>query len=749
MTNNQTVGDPYVFNTQQWLNDTYGDDSRFNTITENGKTGWDTIYALTRALQIELGIQSTADNFGPSTISKFKEQYPNGVQQQDDEEETKRNIYGIIQGALLCKGYAIGANKPTCNFYGGTGAAVKSLKEDAGLTDTTSTVTLNIMQALLSMDYFYSYDTSARTQNIINMQRYLNRNYEAYIGIRPCDGVYARRTSQALIYAIQAEEGMPTSVANGNCGPSTKAGLPTLSATGTSSGTGYNGQPYSTETLNRFKILANIALYFNGFGSGELTSSMNSNTIKSFQSKYAIGQSGNIDYTTWLSLLISCGNTERSAIACDCMTKINANNVSVLTQNGYQYIGRYLVNATNGRDKKITKSEIQTLFNNGIRLFPIYQTVGTSVSYFSSVQGVADAINAAAAADELELQFGTTIYFAVDCDPTDTQITNSIIPYFKAVFETLVKAGKLKYRVGVYGTRNVCTRVSEAGYAWSSFVSDMSTGYSGNLGFSIPDNWALDQFTTVTISANGQSIEIDKNGFSGQYKGISQEYSNSHEYSNTIEEGGGRILINMTETSVPVYAQKTPVMPEVAPVIPAYEVTGGIIGYIKPHDTYVRYQVSNPSTDNVHKVMFNDGTDVKVGYITEKNEFASMTENPLSPTVVDLQILPGHEPFTCVEYNPSNDSYIIHDFDTTSFREFNISRPVAFIDEDGNFEQMLVPGDIIRIAQDNFSNPGQTRPWTTRIDAIKYKGDPGFSAVVGYVPIGLEYAGSGPGRTLY
>lgn len=135
--------------------------------------------------------------------------------------------------------------------------------------------------------------------------------------------------------------------------------------------------------------------------------------------------------------------------------------------------------------------------------------------------------------------------------------------------------------------RKVCTRVSEAGYAWSSFVSDMSTGYSGNLGFSIPDNWALDQFTTVTISANGQSIEIDKNGFSGQYKGISQEYSNSHEYSNTIEEGGGRILINMTETSVPVYAQKTPVMPEVAPVIPAYEVTGGIIGYIKPHDTYV------------------------------------------------------------------------------------------------------------------------------------------------------------------
>ena len=71
MANNEVVGDPYVFYTQQWLNDTYGNDSRFNTVTENGKTGWATIYALTRALQIELGIQSTADNFGPSTVSKF------------------------------------------------------------------------------------------------------------------------------------------------------------------------------------------------------------------------------------------------------------------------------------------------------------------------------------------------------------------------------------------------------------------------------------------------------------------------------------------------------------------------------------------------------------------------------------------------------------------------------------------------------------------------------------------------------
>ena len=35
------------------------------------------------------------------------------------------------------------------------------------------------------------------------------------------------------------------------------------------------------------------------------------------------------------------------------------------------------------------------------------------------------------------------------------------------------------------------------GYAETCFVSDMSTGYSGNMGFKIPNNWNLDQFLPV------------------------------------------------------------------------------------------------------------------------------------------------------------------------------------------------------------------------------------------------------------
>ena len=62
--------DTMVLKTQQWLNLTYGDDSRFNRVTEDGITGWDTIYGLRRALQIEEGITSTSNSFGPSTYDK-------------------------------------------------------------------------------------------------------------------------------------------------------------------------------------------------------------------------------------------------------------------------------------------------------------------------------------------------------------------------------------------------------------------------------------------------------------------------------------------------------------------------------------------------------------------------------------------------------------------------------------------------------------------------------------------------------
>lgn len=740
-------GDPYVLNVQKWVNDTYRGKTGYTEIPENGKTGWTTIYALLHALQIELGITATADNFGNGTINAFNRDYPTGVHQQDDDDDkTKENIYGIIQGALLCKGYSIGASGPTCNFYGGTGDAVKKLKADAGLTDTTSTVTLNIMKALMSMDYFYSYDTSERTQNIIEMQRYLNRNYEDYTGLCPCDGIYARRTNKALIYAVQKEEKIDIDDSTGTVGNTTTACLPSIQINGQYSGTNAKGQSYTVSEITRFKVLANIALYFNGYGSGTISSDLDASVIRDFQTQYALPVNGNMDRTTFLSLLASCGDKERSAIACDCITKITSDNVEVLKNNGYQYIGRYLANYPGGTlDKELSTDEIKVILNNGIRLIPIQQGGARSLDYFTNDNANKEVSLGITAANKFKLQFGSIIYFAVDYDAQDAEIDNVIVPYFKEIEEAVMFYGKGRYRVGVYGPRNVCTKVCEAGYACSSYVSDMSTGYSGNLGFPIPDNWAFDQFATTDISSNGKSIEIDKVGYSGRYRGISQEYSiaEGDEYDKNTTTNSF-ILANCSGTSIPVYAAKKHINWPLPQSGTQYGVTGDIIGEIKPNDFYVFYGVTKPIGDNIHKVLFNDGVDVKMGFVEGQEIYPNAGDNE---NAANFNQRPKYsESYACFRYVPETNNYKLDQSGNDQI--IKINKSVPYFDVNGYYKGMLKNGDKITITANNVNNTGASRPWCYRVSKISFKNGKVDTAPY-YVSVGLEYGSNGAERAWY
>ena len=75
--------DKMVEKTQQWLNDNYKGKTGYDEIPVTGITGWTTIYALLHALQIELGITATADNFGPSTIARFNARFPEGIKKNE------------------------------------------------------------------------------------------------------------------------------------------------------------------------------------------------------------------------------------------------------------------------------------------------------------------------------------------------------------------------------------------------------------------------------------------------------------------------------------------------------------------------------------------------------------------------------------------------------------------------------------------------------------------------------------------
>ncbi len=71
-------------------------------------------------------------------------------------------------------------------------------------------------------------------------------------------------------------------------------------------------------------------------------------------------------------------------------------------------------------------------------------------------------------------------------------------------------ANFMPYSIGIYGARNTCTLVRKAGLSSSSFVSDLSTGYSGNLGFPLPEDWAFDQVKEYRLYYSGGDFGIDK-----------------------------------------------------------------------------------------------------------------------------------------------------------------------------------------------------------------------------------------------
>lgn len=100
--------------------------------------------------------------------------------------------------------------------------------------------------------------------------------------------------------------------------------------------------------------------------------------------------------------------------------------------------------------------------------FPIFQEgyhgddERTGRNYFDAKdqRGKDDARKAIDTAFRLSLPKETVLYFAVDWDFVNDRVTDLIIPYFKGVHDYMRFRGN-PYRIGVYGPRNICSRVSD------------------------------------------------------------------------------------------------------------------------------------------------------------------------------------------------------------------------------------------------------------------------------------------------
>ncbi|MFS0718877.1 glycoside hydrolase domain-containing protein [Arthrobacter sp. 1P04PC] len=488
--------DQWVQNSQKWLNFTYGNVAGYTPVAETGVTGWLTMYAMTRALQHELGITALSDGFGEQTLGKLE-----ALGTIDRNFTGNSNIVRILQCGLWCKGYSGGAidGKFSDLMDGG----IASMRQDMGLTPQGG-VTAKIFKSLLTMD---AYVTLPGGSNAVRqVQQWLNLQYSArkYFYFVPADGYFSRDVQIALVTAIQFELGLSDDSATGSFGPTTQSMLKSKPA-------------LTVGAVSTFVRLFQAAMIFNNqvtsfTGTFDATTSA---SVRSFQNFSVLPVTGSGDWPTWASLLVSTGDPERKTGACDCVTGLSPAHVSALKAAGYKTVGRYL----KGQNKRLMVGEVENIHAGGMTFFPIFQDFADGPEYFSEADGYAAGVLAAQRAWEARLKRDTVIYFAVDYDATIDTIQTRIIPHFQGIKRGLASMGM--YRAGVYGTRNVCSQVSAANLATFSFVGGMSTGYSGNLGYALPTNWAFDQIKEFWFTTPQVQFGLDNDVSSGRDNGIS------------------------------------------------------------------------------------------------------------------------------------------------------------------------------------------------------------------------------------
>ncbi|GGS05304.1 hypothetical protein GCM10010252_49990 [Streptomyces aureoverticillatus] len=498
------MADELVRRAQRFINTTYNNGAALgiSKLPEDGRTGWPTMYALTRALQYEMGIKSLSNAFGPTTLSTLESKFP----KLNGSTVPSANFCRILQSALYCKGYDGGDIDGKYNSR--VEAAVTRLKKNMGVDGVYPGGSLEpkVVKGLLNMDAYTT--VNGGSDAVRSVQQWLNGRYvkrRDFFTI-PCDGHHSRDVAKSMLLAIQYELGMADGTANGVFGNGTQKGL--------------RSHKVAVGTTGTWARLFTAAMILNkrDVSFGNFTSTVAAG-VKQFQKFSKLPVTGVGDFQTWASLLVSYGDQSRKGTACDCVTMVTPPRAEALKSAGYKYIGRYLYNpsSTSLPEKQIQPLELATIKQYGLRCFPIYQTWSRSADYFSPTQGAIDAFNAMEWARYHGFRPGTIIYFAVDYDAMDGEVSEYVIPHFRAVARTLGENSG--YGVGVYGPRNVCQRVADAGYAAASFVSDMSSGFSGNLGYPLPTNWAFDQIATVKVGSGDGAIEIDNNIASGRDTG--------------------------------------------------------------------------------------------------------------------------------------------------------------------------------------------------------------------------------------
>ena len=157
--------------------------------------------------------------------------------------------------------------------------------------------------------------------------------------------------------------------------------------------------------------------------------------------------------------------------------------ISCLKSEGVSTVIRYynFRNSNVFPSKRLELPEAQALSANDIQIAVVFQQRQDRVADFNDSKGFDAGTTAFRhAQDKIRQPANSGIYFSVDFDASNSEITNSVIPYFRGVRRAFIEqgGGNQQYRVGVYGSGLVSSRLTDAGLIQLTWLA-MSRGFRG------------------------------------------------------------------------------------------------------------------------------------------------------------------------------------------------------------------------------------------------------------------------------
>ena len=158
------------------------------------------------------------------------------------------------------------------------------------------------------------------------------------------------------------------------------------------------------------------------------------------------------------------------------------NKISCLKLQGVRTVIRYynFNNTSSFPNKRLELAEAQALSANDLQIAVVFQQRQNRVGDFSEEKGLAAGRTAFRHAQSIGQPDGSGIYFSVDFDASNTEITNNVIPYFKGVRSAFIEegGGNPTYRIGVYGSGLVSKKLTNAALIQLTWLA-MSRGFRG------------------------------------------------------------------------------------------------------------------------------------------------------------------------------------------------------------------------------------------------------------------------------